>query len=109
MLWTFITPSSESFRNIAKSSAATPEAVTENLERISGFVKSAANNMSQLVWTMNPANDTLENFAAEIWNQRPLVSDPRERAVVSAAHGDHRHDACGAVSEVVMAAGRMID
>ena len=49
--------------DIAKSSASKPDAIAENLERVSGFIKSAITDVSRLVWTMNPANDTVENFA----------------------------------------------
>ena len=49
---------------IARSSGDVPESVARNLDRVSEFTKSAVTDISQLVWTMNPANDTLEHFAA---------------------------------------------
>jgi signal transduction histidine kinase len=50
--------------DIAKRSASNPVEWNEHLERISGFARSATNDISQLVWAMNPENDTVENFAA---------------------------------------------
>lgn len=50
--------------DIARSSSGNPEALSEKLERVSGIAKSAVADVSRLVWTMNPVNDTLENFAA---------------------------------------------
>lgn len=50
--------------DIAKSSASSSTDVSAHLERISRFAKNATQEISQLVWAMNPENDTMENFAA---------------------------------------------
>jgi len=50
--------------DIAKSSASSSTDVSAHLERISRFAKNATQEISQLVWAMNPENDTIENFAA---------------------------------------------
>lgn len=36
--------------------------MTQNLERVSAHARKALSDLSELVWTLNPSNDTVENF-----------------------------------------------
>ncbi len=49
---------------VARSSDRLPEELTDTLGRVSRHVGSAMSDISQLVWTLKPGNESLDRFAA---------------------------------------------
>jgi signal transduction histidine kinase len=54
------------FAEVARQNMENPPTLEENIGRISVSAKELADNMRDLIWTMNPENSTLDNLVARL-------------------------------------------